>query len=122
MDAEAVLLYQQLFPNERRIVSPKKQMQNHIRLSGGGKNSDFLPILASLASTLAADSDELKLIVDQLRFDGGSGELQIQLRSSSIEKLEQLKRKLEGIGLEADINSAAEQDDYVMGRLVVRRL
>ena len=122
LDAEAVLLYQQLFPNERRIVSPKKQMQNHIRLSGGGKNSDFLPILASLASTLAADSDELKLIVDQLRFDGGSGELQIQLRSSSIEKLDQLKRNLEGIGWEVDINSAAEQDDYVMGRLVMRRL
>ncbi|MEH6556961.1 MAG: type II secretion system protein GspL [Oceanicoccus sp.] len=122
LDAEAVTLYKQLFPNERRIVSPKKQMQNHLRMSGAGNDSHFLPILASLATTLAGDGDEMKLTVDQLRFDTASGELQFQVRSSSIEKLDQLKRELAEIGLEVDINSATEQDDYVMGRLVVRRL
>ena len=121
LDAEAVTLYKQLFPNERRIVSPKKQMQNHLRMSGAGTNSYFLPILASLAATLAGDSSEMKLTVDQLRFDATSGELQFQVRSSSIEQLDQLKRELAEIGLEVDINSATEQDDYVMGRLVVRR-
>jgi|GEM_PF-861099 len=122
LDAQAATLYKQLFPNERRIVSPKKQMQNHLRQDGGITNGRFLPLLAKTSGRLSADNSELKITIDQLRFDAVAGDLQIQVRSPSIEKLDQFKRELAEEGLQVDINSATEQDDYVLGRLAVRRL
>jgi general secretion pathway protein L len=121
LDQNAISLYRQLFPNERRIVSPKKQMQNHLRLQGGGSNSHFLQLLAETAQQLSTDQPR-QLLVEALRFDSSLGDLVFQVQSPSIQKLDEMKQLLAQHGLTVDINSATEQDDHVIGRFAVRRL
>jgi general secretion pathway protein L len=121
LDQNAISLYKQLFPNERRIVSPKKQMQNHLRLQGGGSNSHFLQLLADTAQQLSANEPR-QLLVEALRFDSSLGDLVFQVQSPSIENLDKIKQQLAQHGLAVDINSATEQDDHVVGRFAVRRL
>ncbi len=121
LDAQAVSLYKEIFPNERRVVSPKKQMQNHLQRSSVVAGSNFLQLLAETAGQLSSETN-VALTVEQLRYESGRGDLQFQVQSASLDQLDQLKQSLAQSGLEVDINSATEQDDRVMGRLVIRSL
>ncbi len=120
MDATAVSIYKQLFPNERRVVSPQKQMQNHLRLANVSANAHFLELLAETSVHMGGESATLQ--VEQLRFDSDKGGLQFQVQSPSIEQLDILKQQLAQAGMAVDINSAIEQDKHVLGRFVVRNL
>ncbi len=121
-EQQSVTLYKQLFPNERRIVSPKKQMQNYLRISGTSTNTAFLALLAETAKQLGNQDSDLALSVNQLRFDSERGDLQFEVQSQSLDQLDQLKQQLANAGLQVDISSATEQDNIVMGRIVVRSL
>ncbi len=113
-------LYRQLFPNERRVVNPVRQMQNHLRSSGPAANSSFLSLLSETARQLSATGDENLLSFNQLRFNNSQGSLQFEVRSQSLDQLEQIKQQIGSGGLQVDINSATEQEESVIGRLVVR--
>ena len=121
LDADAVNLYKEIFPNERRVVSPKKQMQNHLQRTSTTTGSNFLPLLSETADQLS-NANNAALTVEQMRYESGRGDLQFQVQSKSLDQLDQLKQSLAQSGLEVDINSATEQDDRVMGRLVIRSL
>ena len=122
LDQQAVALYKRLFPNERRVVSVKKQMQNHLRQqSNGGASNNFLPLLAQTARPLEGSMDN-NLDVKQLRFNAARNNLQLEVQSQSIEQLDQLKQLLADVGLIVDINSATERDNDVISRLVVRKM
>jgi general secretion pathway protein L len=120
LDQQAVAMYRQIFPNERRVISPKKQMQNHLRVLNNNNQSNFLELLGNTAVWLNSTDDKLKnLLVQQLRFDSQRGDLQFQVEANSIDQLDQLKQLLTQAGLQVVINSATEQDDRVLGRFVV---
>ena len=122
LDQQSIALYKQLFPQERRIVSPRKQLQNHLRLAESSQNSSFLGLLAETSKQLAGSEDKLDTSVNQLRFDSDRGDLQLELKVRSLDQLAQLKQQLANAGLKADINSASEQDNVVVGRIAVRKL
>lgn len=123
LDSEAIALYKQLFPNEQRIVSPKKQMQNHLRLMGtSGGTEGFMPLVAQTAKQFAGASANEQLAVQQLRFDSDRNDLQLEVQGQSIEQLDQFKQLLADSGLSVDISSATEQDNRVVGRLIVRKM
>ncbi|HEB27692.1 MAG TPA: type II secretion system protein GspL [Porticoccus sp.] len=122
LDRQSITLYKEIFPNERRVVSPTKQMKNHLQRLGTTSNSNFLPLFANTSSQLSSKDNKLDVLVDQLRFDSSRGDLQFQVQTSSLDQLDQLKQLLAGAGLDVEINSATEQDDHIMGRIVVRSL
>lgn len=110
-------LYRQLFPNERRVVSPKKQMQAH--LGGGGAaatGASPLPLLAKAA--LGLRGNDLQL--DELHYRRQRNDLQLQLHTPTLETLDKIKQQLGGVGLNVDISSAAQQGDKTIGRLNIR--
>jgi general secretion pathway protein L len=119
-DQQAVALYKELFPTIRRIVNPKKQMENYLRQTVSTNNSEFLAVLAETAKQLGNPESGQELTVQQLRFDNQRGDLQFEVKSKSLDQLDQLKQRLADAGLSVDINSATEQDNAVMGRIVVR--
>lgn len=109
---ESVALYRELFPQERRIVSPQRQMAAQLRADGVGAGSS-LPLLARIADTLALGEVEL----DEVRVQNGT--VQMQLRADSLEQLGQLQQQLRAAGFAAEINSAAGQGDQTVGRLQI---
>ncbi len=97
-------------------------MQNYLRISGTSTNTAFLALLAETAKQLGNQDSDLALTVNQLRFDSERGDLQFEVQSQSLDQLDQLKQQLANAGLQVDISSATEQDNIVMGRIVVRSL
>ena len=117
---KSVALYKELFPSQRRVVNPRKQMQNQLRSTGSvANNSAFLSLLAETAGQLNARSGEGAFTLNQLRYSQAAGNLQFEVVSTSIEQLDQFKIQLSSGGLAVDISSASEQEDSVVGRFVV---
>lgn len=117
LEQQSVALYRQLFPGERRIISPKKQMANHLRDSGQVVTESLLPLLAKAANGFAADPATR---IDELRFNQQQKNLHVQLRAPSLDALELIKKQLQGNGLEAEIGSASTQGAVTVGRMQIR--
>jgi general secretion pathway protein L len=115
VEAQTFALYRQFFPQEKRVVSPKKQMQAH--LNGGSTNGvSPLPLLAKAALGLRGNGLQL----DELHYRRQQNDLQLQLHTPTLEMLDQIKQQLNGVGLSVDINSAAQQGSSTVGRLNIR--
>ena len=128
LEEQNIALYKQLFPNERRIVSPRKQFQNHLRQVGDtAADGSFLPLLTKFSGSAFAVSDNGKrgaadISIVKLRYEHTVDGLQLELQSKTIDQLDRLKTNLAKVGLAATVNSATEQGDTMLSRLVVERL
>lgn len=116
-EAQTFALYRELFPGERRVVSPRKQMANHLRGNGQPVAESLLPLLAKASAGFGNDANTR---IDELRFNQQQNNLQVQLRTSSLEVLEQIKKRLDASGLAAEIGSAQEQAGGTVGRMQIR--
>ncbi len=110
LEQRTFALYRELFPGERRVVSPRKQMTAHLN-SGGG--SSLLPLLAQASGELAASQ------LQELRYRRESNQLQVQLQAPDLAALDQIKQRLAGTGLTVAIDSASEQGGVTVGRVTI---
>jgi general secretion pathway protein L len=117
LEQQSIALYRELFPGERRVVSPRKQMANHLRERGQIASDSLLPLLARAANGFAADP---AMRVDELRFNQQQNALSVQLRAPSLDALEQLKKSLQSSGLDAELGGATVQGEATVGRLQIR--
>jgi general secretion pathway protein L len=115
VEAQTVAFYRELFPQERRVVSPKKQMQAHLR----GPGLDSISPLSLLAKT-ALGLRNNNIQVDELRYSQQRNDLQLQLRAPTMDVLDKIKQQLSGVGLSVEINSASQRGNETLGRLNVR--
>jgi general secretion pathway protein L len=116
VEAQTFSLYRELFPGERRVVSPKKQMQAHLGGSGIAAGVSPLPLLAKAALGLRGND----LRIDELHYRRQRNDLQLQLQTPTLEALDQIKNQLGGVGLSVEINSASQQGASAVGRLNIR--
>jgi general secretion pathway protein L len=116
VEQQTVSLYRELYPQERRVVSPKKQLLAHLRSQGVVAGGSPLPLLARTALGLRGSG----VRIDELQYRQQGNELQMQMRAPSLEALDQVKQALGGVGLGVDINSATQQDSGTLGRVSIR--
>lgn len=109
--AAAITLYKKLFPNERRIVSVRKQMEAHLNEGSGGDGG--LPVLTRIAEAVQGSG-----LVAQ-RVDFSSGVLTLDIEARGLTEIDALKQKLQDVGLQAEIVSANAQNGAIRGRLRV---
>lgn len=109
--AAAITLYKKLFPNERRIVSVRKQMEAHLNEGSGGDGG--LPVLTKIAEAVQGSG-----LVAQ-RVDFSSGVLTLDIEARGLTEIDALKQKLQDVGLQAEIVSANAQNGAIRGRLRV---
>ena len=117
-DIEAV--YRKAFPQSRRVVDPRAQMEQQLRQlqrSAGGGNTDFLFMLAETAGVLRATQG--------VSIEGASyrdGRLDLDLQADNLQILDQLKQSLAASGrMQADIQSATtEAGQKVKSRLRIQ--
>lgn len=103
--ADIESLYKRTFPNARRIVNPRAQMEQQLkqlqRGSGGG-DTDFLSMFAETASVVRAAKG--------IQVQGASyrdGRLDLELRADNLQLLDALKQSLDNSGrMQAEIQSA----------------
>jgi general secretion pathway protein L len=114
LEQQTFSYYRELFPQERRVVSPKKQMLAH--MGGSAVVASPLPLLTKTALGLRNNSMQL----DELRYSQQKDELQLQLRTPTLDALDKIKQQLSGVGLKVDITSAAQRGQETLGRLNLR--
>lgn len=119
LEYQSIAIYRKLFPDERRVVNPRRQMQNHLRQSNLHGDNAFLSLLAETAGQMQGNQAGAGVTLNQIRFNSDQGGLRFEVNSRTLDELDQYKNQLAAGGLQVEINSASEQGSGVLGRLVI---
>jgi general secretion pathway protein L len=115
---QAVALFLEMFPDERRVINLRRQAQARLRAAGSGAD-ESLHRVAALAGVL--ESAELAGIrLQTLRFDGNAGALSAELSAPSLTKIDMLGEMLVAAGMNSKVLSASEEDGVASARLELR--
>lgn len=109
------VLYQQLFPEDRRIVNLRAQFTEHLASarSGGG----WMGRLEQAAQAVAEAQTPLSVM--QVSYSQSQGDLALQVRAKDFADLEQLRQRLVKAGLSVQLGSASREEEGVMARVVL---
>lgn len=113
--AQTQTLYQQLFPEDRRIVNLKAQFDEHLAQASSRNDERFLGSLQRVAGIMGA----APLTVEQVSYSQVRGDLALQLRAGDFAALEQVRQRLIEAGLPAQLGSANREEQGVTARLVI---
>ncbi len=109
-------LYRETFPDARKVVDPRVQMQRRLdvlRREAGEGGARLLPLLAAAGEALAAAPGARLQGLDYR-----DRRLSMQLTAGSLQDLDRLKQRLaERTGLAVEIEQAAAEGERVEGRL-----
>lgn len=120
MQKEIEKVYRSAFPQAKKIVNPKVQMQRELDKLRGGDSGDEVGFLSLLAESGNAFNQTTGLVLRSVRYKNSS--LDVELEVSNLQLLDQLKQKLtKDSGLVVEIQSAAARDNKVQGRLSIKR-
>ncbi len=115
--AQAEEQYREWFPDEKRIVNLKQQMQGHIS-SLGAVDMTALSMLSRVGPTLS----EANLTAQKIQYamNGGVGSLELQINAPNLEALESLRTQIESSGLVAalgSVNAAEKKEGVAAGQV-----
>ena len=116
---QAETRYRELFPNDKKIIDLRRQMQAHLNQAGNGQSrSMFFELLNSFteAKKQQAESSTIR----NIRFDQKNSSLQMELQANSINYANNLQNQIEKSGLNAEVLSANSNDAGVIARLRIQ--
>jgi general secretion pathway protein L len=115
--AEIEKIYRNAFPQSRKIVNPRSQMEqklNELKGSSGNSSSGLVFLLAESFGTLSQDRENITL--QSLTFR--NSKMDIQIDSANLQAIETLNKKLnENKKLKSEITSSSSEKDKVKGNL-----
>ena len=117
LKASSEQIFRQLFPNKRRVVRLKSQIQNHLtELAGGGGNADLLAMLSALRPAFERVP---ALKPATLKYDAKRQEIRIQADAESFQQFEQFKA---AVDKQFTVQSGAmnNNDGKVNGSLTIK--
>lgn len=109
-------LYRKTFPEARKVVNARVQMERHLEaMKGGQSEQGFISLMATTAPVLGKTKG---LEVRALRYkqDG----LTVDMQLDALQTLDKIKAGLAELGLQVDIESASSRDGKVESRMLVR--
>lgn len=120
MQAQIIRLYKEAFPESRRIVNPRVQMEQkleELKSGNSGSSDSLLTILSYAADALAKDKN-----INLQSIDYRSNHVDINLTSTSLNAIQELNNKLnQGGKLKSEITSSASDKNEVKGSLRIQR-
>lgn len=116
LQTQTMQLYRDVFPQDKRIVDVRAQMQQHLReLRDRQGQEGFLKLLGEAAPVLAA------MPGFQLRgLQYHDGVLDIDLQAANVQALDQAKAKLSTRPVALEVVSVESQGPIVNGRISIR--
>ena len=111
--------YKALFPNDKRIINIRRQMQAHLNQVGSGRdNSLFFELLNAFSN--AKEQQNEPATVRSVRFDQNNASLQLELQTASMNYANNMQGHLQEKGLTAEVLSANSNAEGVIARLRIR--
>ncbi|OEY67548.1 type II secretion system protein GspL [Marinobacter sp. X15-166B] len=121
-EQQAMALYQQSFPDDRRTHSGnvRRVVEGQLRQLGtSGQEADFLTLLKYVGQQYTRLPGKNAVTFNSLNYSQARGELVVDLRADSFDKLNALRGALVNTGLEADIGSVVNESSGARGRLTI---
>ena len=116
---EAQQIYKQAFPDAKKIVKPKAQMQAKLKELKGQGDVEQTTFLSLLADSGKAIKDTSEVVLRSVRYKNGT--LDVELDVPNLQSLDQLKQKLaSNKEMSVEIQSAASRNNKVQGRLHIK--
>ena len=113
-------IYKQSFPDSKRIVNPRVQMEqklNELRGGGGPQGSQFLGLLSDSVATITSQKD-----IEVQSIDFRNNRMDIGLTGANLQSVETLNKQLNSnAGLKTEIVSATADKDSVKGSIRLQR-
>ncbi|WP_460805610.1 type II secretion system protein GspL [Microbulbifer agarilyticus] len=117
-DKQARALFGEIFPGDSASADLRRQITGYLNQASGG-GGQFAAQLQQLSGVWGSgNSGGLKL--QSLRFDGGRGELVLQLRAANLGQLDNAVNKLGQGQYRAELLAANELENGVSGRIRLR--
>jgi len=116
--AEIEQIYRQTFPEARKVVNAKVQMERALKsLRGGSSTSEGFSELLAQAGEQFNQTDNLNI----QRLSYKNGQLDVALFIGDLQQLDQLKQRLvDKAQMQVEIQSATAKDDRVEARLRIK--
>lgn len=112
-DSAAADVFTQAFPEVRRVVNPRAQIQRRLRALEGASGADrFVSLSARLASLLQGMPE---MQVEALRFEAERGVLSVTARYREFSDFERLRAAAAELGLSVEDTGARQVDGGVVG-------
>lgn len=118
LDEQINALYHELFPQDKRIINAKVQMQNHLNGQiGNNGGSSFMPLFSYVAEALKNQDDIQSTQLQQLRYNDKNQTLMVDINVKDVQQLEQLKHMIEARNVNVTILSANKERQWIKGRM-----
>ncbi|MFP1835667.1 type II secretion system protein GspL [Lonsdalea quercina] len=114
---ESVRVYRALFPDDKVVVNPRAQMQQHLRAAGSGNPAASLAAHVGRLQQLVSRHDGLQLTT--LGYDRRRGELRLQLHAASFVQMEQFRQQASAY-YDIPPGEMKQERDHTEGQLVLR--
>ena len=117
--AQAVALYQELFPGSSRPQLLQREFRTQLeRLSGGGAGAGFLTLMAPVGEIIGGATDQ-GVTPRRVQFDERENTLLVDITAKDFSALENLREKMQSVGLSAEIGTARSEASGVTARMRV---
>lgn len=115
--AASAALYQELFPQDTKLVNLRAQFDQHLQAGSGTGQTRLLGLLAQVSAALTADGGRLQ--ISQVDFSEARGDLAMQVQAPGFAELEGLRERLQDSGLVVQLGSASREGSGVSARVVI---
>ena len=113
-------IYKKAFPESKRIVNARVQMEQKLNeLKGMGNAGSQNSLITLLADSSAALSSEKSVTVQSINYRNNT--IDIEVTGANLQNIEQLNKKLNNTTLNAEIVSSSSEKNQVKGSIRIKR-
>jgi general secretion pathway protein L len=119
---QAMAVYREAFPGDTRTHSGnvRRVVEGQLRqLQAEGPNAGFLTLMKYTGEQYSKIPDSRAVTFNSVNYSQNRGELVVDVRADSYDKLSTLRNGLTSRGLEAKIGSVVNESNGARGRLTV---
>jgi general secretion pathway protein L len=122
LQSEAMAIYRDAFPNDRRTHAGnvRRVIEGQLRVAGSsGPEVDFITLMKYTGQQYASLPGNQGVNFNSVNYSQSRGELIVDVRADSYDRLSALRNGLANQGLEAQIGSVVNEASGARGRLTV---
>jgi len=120
LDQQVESLYREAFPEARRIVNPRLQMERALDQLRQGQAG--APLLRTLEKSAAAFRQYATVKLTGMRFDAVGGALVLELESPEFQALQQFNAALLAQGLASQLGQFSRADQQTRGQVTIQEV
>ena len=119
---EAMAIYRDAFPNDRRTHAGnvRRVIEGQLRVAGAsGPEVDFITLMKYTGDQYGRLQNPGAVTFNSINYSRSRGELVVDIRADSYDRLSRLRNGLASEGLQAQIGSVVNESSGARGRLTV---